>query len=121
MEQKIRRFTDLIAWQKSHKLVLEIYRFTNSFPSHEQFCLTSQLRRCGVSASSNIAEGFSRRTIKDKSHFYTMALGSVTEMQNQIFIARDIGYITREDADNIFKQTEEVYLLLRGLDRGLSR
>ena len=79
---KIKSFTDLIVWRKGHQLVIAIYKITNNFPKKETFALTSQMQRCVVSITSNIAEGFSRQGIKEKIQFYYMALGSVTELQN---------------------------------------
>ena len=111
----IKLFTDLIAWQKSHRLVLVVYKLTKSFPKEELFCLTSQLRRCVISISSNIAEGFSRRTHNDKTHFNTMALGSVTELQNQLIIASDLGYIQKESFQMVFELTVEVHKLINSL------
>ena len=87
---KIRRFTDLNAWKEGHKLVLMIYNFTKNFPKEEIFGLVSQMRRCSVSITSNIAEGFSRQSYKEKAQFYAISLGSVTELQNQLLIAKDI-------------------------------
>lgn len=87
MEQKIKSFTDLIAWREAHKLVVLVYKVTEQFPKNEMFSLTDQMRRCGVSISSNIAEGFSRHGKKEKVQFYYMAKGSLTELQNQILIA----------------------------------
>ncbi len=75
--KKIRSFTDLVAWQEGHKLVLSVYILTKSFPQEELYSLTNQLRRAVVSITSNIAEGFNRKTLNDKSHFYIMAHGSV--------------------------------------------
>lgn len=96
-ENKIKRFTDLNTRREAHKLVIEIYRVTRQFPKEEQFGLTTQLRRAAVSITSNIAEGFSRNSYKEKLQFYAMALGSLTEVQNQLLIARDIGYLSKED------------------------
>lgn len=79
---KIKSFTDLQAWKEGHKLVLLIYEMTDDFPKKEVYALASQMQRAAVSFTSNIAEGFSRQTDKDKSHFYIMALGSTTELQN---------------------------------------
>ncbi len=115
--EKIKSFTDLVAWQEGHKLVLYIYRITNSFPSKETFGLTAQMRRCVVSITSNVAEGFSRRTAKDKIQFYTMAQGSLTELQNQLLIARDVGYIENEEFQKLAAQTIIINKLLNGLKK----
>ena len=112
---KIRSFKDLIAWQKGHRLVLMIYEITKKFPKEEQFGLVSQMRRCAVSITSNIAEGFSRKTYKDKSQFYSIALGSVTELQNQIQIAFDVGFISGELYNTLDSLTIEVHKIINGL------
>jgi four helix bundle protein len=119
--EKIKSFTDLIAWKKGHQLVIAIYRITNEFPKKEIFALTSQMCRCVVSITSNISEGFSRKGIKEKIQFYYMSLGSVTELQNQLLIARDIGYLPKEEFDNLAKQTIEVSKLLNGLIKSLKK
>lgn len=116
-KQKIRSFTDLIAWKEGHTLVLMVYKITEKFPNKEVFALTSQMRRAAVSVTSNIAEGFSRNTAKDKIHFYSIAQGSLTELQNQMLIARDIGYILAHEFNDIAKQTVLVSKLLAGLKR----
>jgi four helix bundle protein len=108
-------FTKLIAWQKSHLLVLLIYKTTSSFPQNESYALTDQIRRASVSITSNIAEGFSRRTNKDKIQFYFISLGSLSEVQNQLLIARDLSYIQREVFDEIAIKTVEISKLLNGL------
>ena len=72
---KIKSFTDLNAWKEGHKLVLIIYRVTEKFPRKEIFGLISQMKRCAISITSNIAEGFSRNTNKDKYQFYCMSQG----------------------------------------------
>ena len=113
--RKIKSFTDLEAWRKGHLLVLNIYKTTRLFPKEEQFGLTIQLRRAGVSFTSNIAEGFSRKSYKEKLQFYSMALGSLTEIQNQLLIARDIGYLTKEDFDKFAMQTVEISKITNGL------
>src|SRR3989344_5834594 len=97
MKNKIQSFTDLTAWRRGHELVLMVYRKTGSFPQKEQFSLTDQMRRAAVSITSNIAEGFSRQSQKEKVQFYSMAKASLTELQNQLLIARDIGYLAKED------------------------
>lgn len=70
---KIRSFTDLEAWKEGHKLVLAVYKVTKKFPKEEKYALTDQMRRCAVSITSNIAEGFSRQGKKEKIQFYFTA------------------------------------------------
>ncbi len=112
---KIKEFTDLNSWQEAHKLVLLIYKITRGFPKSEIFGLTSQMQRAAVSITSNIAEGFGRQGYKDKVNFYYMAQGSLTELKNQLFIARDISYISNKDFTDIQMQSETAHKLLQGL------
>jgi four helix bundle protein len=114
-ENKIKSFTDLIVWQEGHKLVLMIYDITKQFPKEEIFGLTNQLRRAVVSITSNIAEGFSRQSYKDKVKFYYISLGSLTEVQNQLLISKDTKYISQEDFNKIAKQTVKVSKVANGL------
>lgn len=114
---KIRSFTDLKAWQESHRLVLDIYAITKKFPEEERFGLTSQVRRAVVSVTSNIAEGFGRGSYKEKNRFYVMALGSLYETQNHLFIARDIGYINQEEFGKIGSGAVTVSKIINGLIR----
>ena len=107
-DYKIKNFTDLLVWQRGHKLVIDIYKLTNNFPKEERFGLTDQLRRASVSFTSNIAEGFGRDKFNDKSHFYTMALGSLYEIQNQLLIAKDIKYINNKECDILFNECIEI-------------
>ncbi len=112
---KIKSFTDLIAWKKSHQLAIEIYSITKDFPKEEIFGLTNQMRRCAVSVPSNIAEGFSRNFKKEKIQFYRISLGSLTELQSQLLIARDIKYLEKESFKKISDMTIEVNKLINGL------
>ena len=117
--EKIRSFTDLIVWRKGHQLVIAIYKVTDRFPIKEIFGLVNQMRRCVVSITSNIAEGFSRQGIKEKIQFYYIALGSVTELQNQLLVARDVSYLPKEKFDELAKQTVEVNKLINGLIKSI--
>jgi four helix bundle protein len=92
-----------------------IYDITKQFPKEEIFGLTNQLRRAVVSITSNIAEGFSRQSYKDKVKFYYISLGSLTEVQNQLLIAKDTKYISQEDFNKIAKQTVKVSKVANGL------
>ena len=111
----IKSFIDLDAWKEGHRLVLLIYESTKKFPKEETFGLVSQLRRCVVSITSNIAEGFSRNSYKEKVQFYSMAQGSVTELQNQILIARDVGYILKDEFKKLADQSVKVHKIVAGL------
>ncbi|MGD0977355.1 MAG: four helix bundle protein [Minisyncoccia bacterium] len=113
--RKIKSFTDLDAWKKGHELALAIYKITQLFPKEEMFGLISQLRRAAVSVTSNIAEGFSRQSFKEKVQFYSMALGSVTEVQNQLLISRDIGYLTKADFIKLADLTIDLNKITNGL------
>ena len=113
----IRSFTDLEAWKEAHKLVILIYRITERFPSKEQFGLTNQIRRAVISITSNIAEGFSRRTYPDRLRFYEIALGSLTEVQNQLLAARDIGFLEPQSFQKLADQSVTTHKLLNGLIR----
>ncbi len=115
MTEKITTFTDLNAWKYSYRLGLAVYSHTDGFPSKEQFGLTSQMRRAVISISSNIAEGFSRQSKADKAHFYTMAQGSLTELQSQMLIARGIGYLAKEDLEKCYSESTATHKLLTGL------
>jgi len=88
---------------------------TKAFPREEQFGLTDQIRRAAVSISSNLAEGFSKKFKKEKSQFYSTALASLTEVQNQMLIARDVGYITNELFQLNAQRTVTVSKLINGL------
>lgn len=112
---KIKSFTDLSVWREGHRLVLMIYKITHSFPDEEKFGLSNQLQRAIVSFTSNIAEGFSRNSSKEKVQFYYMALGSLTETQNQLLIARDLKYLNGDHFEEVSKQMILVHKLTIGL------
>ncbi|MGB4833603.1 MAG: four helix bundle protein [Candidatus Moraniibacteriota bacterium] len=112
---KITSFTKLETWQEAHRLVLEAYALSKLFPREEMFGLANQMRRASVSITSNIAEGFSRQSYKEKAQFYSVALGSLTEVQSQLLIARDLGYIQISEFDEIASQTIKVHKMLNGL------
>lgn len=115
----IKNFTDLKSWQEAHKLVISIYKLTKSFPEDEKFGLTSQMRRASVSITSNIAEGFGRRNPGEKIQFYSMSQASASEVQNQLLLARDLGYSDKPTIDDINGQLVVAHKLLTGLIRSL--
>ena len=115
METKIKSFTDLIAWQKAHRFVLKIYKITQRFPKEEKYGLSDQMRRAAVSITSNIAEGFYKRTSTDKSHFYLISLGSLAELQNQLLISKDLTYITKDVFDWAANESVTIHKLINRL------
>lgn len=118
-KEKIRNFRDLLVWQKGHHLAVSIYRITKNFPKEEKFGLVDQIRRASVSITSNIAEGFGRGTLHDKIHFYTMATGSLFEVQNQLLISRDVGFLNDKECDSLFDDTIEINKMCSSLIKSL--
>jgi len=113
----IRHFTDLRAWQHARVLAVETYKATAKFPPTEQFGLTSQMRRAAVSVSANIAEGFARRTGKDKRGFYQTALASLSELESHLLIAYELKFITKETLQLVRNCIDSSGRLLTGLLR----
>lgn len=116
MTEKSHSFRDVIVWQKAHALALEIYRRTETFPKHELFGLTSQLRRSGSSIPANIVEGFRKRTMPDKLRYYNTAQASADECLYHLILAHDLNYA---DTGNLQADVEEVSRLLQGYINGM--
>lgn len=116
-KEKITSFTKLDAWKEGHSLVVSIYKISKVFPKDELFALTSQIRQAAVSVTSNIAEGFSRNSWKEKVQFYTTAMGSLTELENQLLVARDVGYLSFGEFNALVPQCIRVSKLVGGLIR----
>ena len=87
-------YRNLVAYEKAREVVRRVYHVTKSFPKDEVFALSSQMRRAAVSITSNIAEGMTRYSIKDKVHFLEIAYGSLMEVMSQMEVAEDQKYIT---------------------------
>src|SRR5688572_24521626 len=118
MTDKSQSFRNVVVWQKAHAFTLAVYRCTDAFPKHEQFALTSQLRRSASSIPSNFVEGFRKRTKPDKTRFYNIAQASADECLYQLILAHDLGYI---DTSGLQADVEEVSRLLQGYINGLDR
>ena len=116
-----RSYRDLIAWHKSHALVIEIYRRTHDFPKSEMYGLTAQLRRAAVSVPSNIAEGQGRLSTGEFKQFLGHARGSLTEVETQILIAQDLGMFQIEISDALLRECAEVGRILNGLIASLNQ
>ncbi len=113
--KKIQSYKDLHTWQKGHELVVLIYTLAKKFPQDEQFGLVSQMKRAAVSITSNISEGYARGTSKDRAHFYIISRASLSELENQILIARDVHYISNDDYHFFQKNIDLVRKMLQGL------
>jgi four helix bundle protein len=96
-------------WQKAHQFVLSIYYFTNKFPKHELYGLTSQMRRAATSVPANIVEGFKKKKSPDKARFMNIAQASLEECRYYLILSKDLGY---EDSNQLMPQLEEVSKLL---------
>jgi len=118
MTDKSQSFRDVLLWQKAHAFALAIYRATESFPKHELFALTSQLRRAAASIPSNFVEGFRKRTLPEKLRYYNIAQGSADECLYQLILAHDLKYT---DTVALQSDLEEVSRLLQGYINGLDR
>lgn len=109
----------LDAWKLSRTLVTDIYKMTREFPKEELFGLTSQIRRSAVSIPSNIAEGAARSGSKEFAQFLNIARGSLSELETQLLIATDLGYIRENDP--IFALVDHVSRLVTGLHKSVRR
>lgn len=115
---KIQSYKDLIVWQKSISLAIQVYKLTDKFPRSELYALVDQMRRASVAIPSNIAEGFRRKGTKEYIQFICIALGSASELETQLIISQKI--YQNHDYTEIFLLLEEVAKMLFSLKRKLS-
>ena len=108
-------FRNVEAWKKAVELSKVIYDITKEFPVEERYGLTSQIRRAVVSISSNIAEGCGRRTSRDFVSFMYNAIGSIKEVESELFVAEKLGYIDMKDVENLVNELEEIGRMLVGI------
>ena len=106
---------DLRVWQQSIEMVTSIYLMTQSFPKEETFGLVSQLRRASVSVPSNIAEGYARGTDKEKLHFLRISSGSMSEVETQLLLGLNLGYIGQEKYNELSEIVTSVWKQLNSL------
>jgi len=109
-----RDFRRIDVWHKSHGVVLDIYRITRGYPREEMFGLTSQSRRAAMSMPANIAEGCGRGTVPELARFMGNSMGSASELQYHLILARDLGYLAQDVSDPLIERTEEVGRMLNG-------
>lgn len=114
-------YTKLKAWQFAYALALDVYKSTAAFPVTEKYGLTSQMQRASSSVPFNIAEGYARISKKEKIQFYSIARGSVAELQTQLMLTRDIGYLTAEHFEVLMEQAIITYKLLNALIKAIQQ
>ncbi|HEX9882344.1 MAG TPA: four helix bundle protein [Desulfobaccales bacterium] len=115
MAKIVQSYRDLVVWNKAMQLVTEIYRVSQNFPKEELFGLMSQIRRAAVSVPSNIAEGHGKLSRKEYQHFLGHARGSLAEVETQMTIAQNLGYLNAEVVSRILDLSAEVGRILNGL------
>ena len=101
-------FEKLEVWKETIPLAVKTYKITDEFPKEEKFGLISQMRRCSISVSSNIAEGTARLTKKDKAHFMTMPYSSTLELLNQAILSKESELISKKNYENIRLEVESI-------------
>ena len=111
----MRNFRKLLVWKRAHDLVLDIYRATSGFPSNERFGLVSQMRRSAGSIPSNIAEGAGRGGGPDYARFLRIAAGSVSELDYQLLLSRDLAYITENRHHELSDEVVAIRRMLAAL------
>ena len=117
---KIKNYKDLNIWERSIKVVEDIYKITKNFPKEEIYGLTSQLRRSAVSIPSNIAEGFARFSNKEYRQFLFISLGSCAELSTQIIIASRLDYLESKESDKLLNEIDEISKMTMSLIKKLS-
>jgi four helix bundle protein len=101
---------DLVVWQKAHRFVLGTYSLTASFPKSEIYCLTSQMRRAAISISANIAEGFKKRGLSDKTRFLNVAQGSLEACRYYLILVQDLGYGSTAETEAVLAEVSKLLI-----------
>lgn len=116
---KIKNFRDLEVWKLGKEIVLEVYRVTKDFPKEEMYGLVSQMRRAAVSIPSNVAEGFNRKHNPEYRQLLYVAMGSCAELETQIEVAHDLGFLSAGDRDKVLEKLDHESRMLRNLIKRL--
>ena len=111
----MQNFRNLNVWSKSHKFTLDVYSVTRPFPGDERFGLTSQIRRASASIAANLAEGCGRRSDGDMGRFVQMAMGSASEAEYHLLLARDLQFLSPIDYKRLDQQVTEIKRMLASL------
>ena len=113
------KFKELKVWQKAIQLVTMIYSRTSNFPKEEMYGIVSQIRRCAVSIPLNIAEGAGRGGKKEFSHFLDIARGSSFELETQLIISKELGFLNQFNFDNLCSELDEIQKMITGLQKSM--
>lgn len=113
--RKVDKFEDLVAWQKARTLTRRVYEITNDGAFARDFGLRDQIRRAAVSVMSNLAEGFARGGRAEFHQFLVVAKGSCSELRSQLYVAKDVGYITDAKFESLMAETDELQRIIAGL------
>ena len=111
----VNKFEDLVAWQKARALTGRVYEITNDGAFARDFGLRDQIRRAAVSVMSNLAEGFARGGRAEFHQFLVVAKGSCSELRSQLYVAKDVGYITDSKFESLMAETDELQRIIAGL------
>ena len=113
-------YKDLIVWQKAMSMAKEVYSLVKCLPSEERYALSDQIRRAAVSVPSNIAEGYARKSTKAYLSFLGIASGSCAELETQLILCVELGYLDKERTDKVFKLNSEVGKMITSIIKKLS-
>ena len=117
--EKTKDYNDLLAWQKAHEFVLNVYKITKEFPKEELYGLTSQFRRAAVSIAANLAEGYGKASKADKLRFFNISQGSLKECSYYLVLTKDLGYI--QNADELKTLLVDVAKLIKAYAQAISK
>jgi len=121
MENSFKSYRDLEVWKKAMDVARHVYKATAKFPAEERFGLTNQIRRSAVSVPSNLAEGHARASAAEFSRFILISMGSVAELETQILLSGDLGYLDNEKKQSLLSEIDLVGKMLRGLSKAIAR
>ncbi|MEX2347651.1 MAG: four helix bundle protein [Balneolaceae bacterium] len=113
------KYKDLEIWKRSVNLATDVYSTTSGFPKEETYGITSQLRRCAVSVPSNIAEGAGRVSKKEFKRFLNIAYGSIYELETQLLISKNLGYINEKEHQKLEKEIDEIQKMIYSFSKKL--
>jgi four helix bundle protein len=119
MEGSLRDFKKIQVWERAHSFALRIYKLTSAFPNNEMYGLTSQMRRAAISIPSNLAEGCGRDSQAELARFVHISGGSASELEYQLLLAHELGYIDERDFLELDKEINEIKRMLHGFEKAV--